>query len=125
MFFAVNLILNHVPTSYYLANAAYVKSTPAANGPTVNDPSLRVERVVSGELKIPTSMAFLGPNDILVLEKNKGTVDRIVNGKLLPQPILQIPNIANAEVEWGLLGIAIDRRGNDAGKSDVRLPLLY
>jgi aldose sugar dehydrogenase len=115
MFFAAIMILNHVPGSTYLANAAYVKSTPAANGPTVNDPSLRVERVVSGELRIPTSMAFLGPNDILVLEKNKGTVDRIVNGKLLPQPLLQIPNIANAEVEWGLLGIAIDKRGNDAG----------
>ena len=84
MFFAAIMILNHVPASTYLANAAYVKSTPAANGPTVNDPSLRVERVVSGELRIPTSMAFLGPNDILVLEKNKGTVDRIVNGKLLP-----------------------------------------
>src|SRR5689334_24589015 len=73
MFFAAIMILNHVPGSTYLANAAYVKSTPAANGPTVNDPSLRVERVVSGELRIPTSMAFLGPNDILVLEKNKGT----------------------------------------------------
>jgi glucose/arabinose dehydrogenase len=70
--------------------------------------------VVSGLLKVPTSMAFLGPNDILVLEKNKGTVDRIVNGKLLPQPLLQIPNIANEEVEWGLLGIAVDKKGNDA-----------
>lgn len=59
-------------------------------------------------------MAFLGPNDILVLEKNKGTVDRILNGKLLPQPLLQVPNIANEEVEWGLLGIAVDKKGNDA-----------
>ena len=114
VFFAILLILNYVPSSYYLANAAYVKATPAANGPTVNDPALKVERVLSGELRIPTSMAFLGPNDILVLEKNKGTVDRIINGKLLPQPLLQIPNIANEEVEWGLLGIAIDRRTNDA-----------
>ena len=71
MFFAVNLILIDVPTSYYLANAAYVKSTPVWNGPTVNDQSLRVERVVSGALKIPTSMAFLGPNDILVLKRIK------------------------------------------------------
>jgi glucose/arabinose dehydrogenase len=109
-----NLLVVLVPTGYYIAKAAYVKASPAANGPTVNDPSLRVERVVSGLLKVPTSMAFLGPNDILVLEKNKGTVDRIVNGKLLPQPLLQIPNIANEEVEWGLLGIAIDKKGNDA-----------
>jgi glucose/arabinose dehydrogenase len=109
-----NLLVALVPTGYYIAKAAYVKASPAANGPTVNDPSLRVERVVSGLLKVPTSMAFLGPNDILVLEKNKGTVDRIVNGKLLSQPLLQIPNIANEEVEWGLLGIAIDKKGNDA-----------
>jgi glucose/arabinose dehydrogenase len=114
LFLAAILILNFVPSSYYPANAAYVKSTVAPNGPTVNDPNLKVEKVFSGELNVPTSMAFLGPNDILVLEKNKGIVDRIVNGKLMPQPVLQISNIANEEVEWGLLGIAIDKRGNDA-----------
>jgi hypothetical protein len=31
-------------------------------------------------------MAFLGPNDILVLEKNGGAVQRIVNGHMLPKP---------------------------------------
>ena len=40
--------------------------------PTVNDDNLRVELVSSG-LDFPTSMAFLGPEDILVLEKNEGT----------------------------------------------------
>lgn len=73
-----------------------------------------VERVFAGDLQIPTSMAFLGPNDILVLGKNKGVVDRIGNGKLLPQPLVQIPNIANQEAEWGLLGIAIDKTGTDS-----------
>ena len=48
-------------------------------GPTVNDPSLRVEVVTIG-IDFPTSMAFLGPIDILVLEKNEGTVKRTVNG---------------------------------------------
>ncbi len=102
------LFTNHV------VYAAYTKATPSLTGPTVNDPSLKVERVFAGDLQIPTSMAFLAPNDILVLEKNKGLVDRIVNGKLLPQPLLQIPNIANQEVEWGLLGIAIDKAGTDS-----------
>ena len=42
--------------------------------PTVaKDPSLKVELVAQG-LRSPTSMAFLGPNDILVLEKETGTV---------------------------------------------------
>ena len=54
--------------------------------PTIaKDPNLKVELVAQG-LKLPTSMAFLGPNDILVLEKESGTVQRIVNGKMLPQP---------------------------------------
>jgi len=52
--------------------AAYIKSTPSSTGPTINDPNLKVERVFAGDLQIPTSMAFLGPNDILVLEKKQG-----------------------------------------------------
>jgi aldose sugar dehydrogenase len=50
-------------------------------------------------------MAFLGPNDILVLEKNKGTVDRIVDGNMIKQPLLHV-NVAT-EVEHGMLGVAV------------------
>src|SRR5437867_2432571 len=42
-------------------------------GPIMNDPNLKVEIVATG-INFPTSMAFLGPNDILVLEKNEGKV---------------------------------------------------
>ena len=49
-------------------------------------------------------MAFIGPDDILVLEKNKGTVQRIINGQLQSKPLLEVP-VGN-EVEWGMLGIA-------------------
>jgi hypothetical protein len=42
-----------------------------------------VETVTEGP-EFPTTIAFLGPNDILVLEKEKGTVQRIINGKVLP-----------------------------------------
>jgi glucose/arabinose dehydrogenase len=52
-------------------------------------------------------MAFLGPNDILVLEKNQGVVKRIVNGKLLPEPLLRVP-VAN-KAERGMLGIATSK----------------
>jgi aldose sugar dehydrogenase len=38
----------------------------------IEDPNLNVELVSDG-LELPTSMAFLGPDDILVLEKEKGT----------------------------------------------------
>ena len=52
-------------------------------------------------------MAFLAPNDILVLEKNNGTVRRIVNGQLLEKPLLDV-NVAN-KVERGMVGIGITR----------------
>ena len=50
-------------------------------------------------------MAFLGPNDILVLQKSEGTVQRIVSGKMLPEPVLRVPVVNNEE--RGMLGIGI------------------
>jgi glucose/arabinose dehydrogenase len=79
----------------------------------VKDPSLKVELVLDG-LEFPTSMAFLGPDDILVLEKDKSTVQRIVNGKLLPEPILDV-NVANKS-ERGMLGIAVMK--NETGPNN-------
>ena len=76
-----------LPPTYFYANAAYTKAVPAAAGPAINDPNLKAEVVFKG-LKIPTSMAFLGPNDILVLEKNSGNVLRIVDGRVLEKPLL-------------------------------------
>src|ERR671933_2804072 len=78
--------------------------------PTIaKDPNLKLELVTQG-LKLPTSMAFLGPNDILVLEKESGTVQRIVNGKMLPQPLLQVP--VSTTSERGMLGIAVAKHSN-------------
>jgi aldose sugar dehydrogenase len=73
------------------------------------DPNLKVELTAQG-LRSPTSMAFLGPNDILVLEKESGTVQRITNGKMLPQPMLQVP--VSTTSERGMLGIAIAKHNN-------------
>ena len=72
--------------------------------PIINKPNLNVEEVFKG-LKFPTSMAFLGLNDILVLEKNKGTVQRIINGNSLAKPLLNVP-VAN-KGERGMLGITV------------------
>ena len=80
------------------------RAHPAAGGPTLNDPSLKAEQIFTG-LDHPTSMAFVGPDDILVTEKNTGLVKRIINGQMLPQPILDV-NVANLD-ERGLLGIAV------------------
>lgn len=89
--------------------AAYVKATPTAGGPTFTDPNLKAQTIFSG-LHIPTSMAFLGPDDFLVVEKKTGNVIRIVNGKMQESPLLHV-NVA-AQVERGLLGIAIQKNAN-------------
>lgn len=72
--------------------------------PYIKDSALKVETVFQG-LNFPTSMDFLGPNDILVLEKNYGTVQRIINGTIQPHPLLRV-NVST-QAERGLLGIAI------------------
>lgn len=81
--------------------------TQSEEGPSItNDPTLIPEVVSAGEIRFPTSMAFLDVNDILVLEKNEGTVKRIVNGTVLSDPLLDV-NVANKN-ERGMLGIAVD-----------------
>ena len=59
-------------------------------------------------------MAFLGDNDILVLEKNEGTVRRIVNGTMLENPLLKV-NVS-AKGENGMLGIAVGRENSTLNK---------
>jgi glucose/arabinose dehydrogenase len=69
----------------------------------VNDPNLKSELIVQN-LDFPTSMAFLG-KDILVLEKDKGTVQMIVNGKMLDKALIDM-NVYNIG-EMGLSGISV------------------
>jgi glucose/arabinose dehydrogenase len=52
-----------------------------------NDTRIKIETVYDG-LKYPTAIAFLGPDDMLVLEKEEETVRRIVNGQMLDEPVL-------------------------------------
>src|SRR5262245_56063537 len=76
----------------------------AQTGPSVVDPNLDVRTVVSG-LMLPTSMAFIGPDDILVLEKATGMVRRVVGGTI-QGTVLDL--VVNSASERGLLGIALD-----------------
>jgi aldose sugar dehydrogenase len=106
----------------YLGNSFAVSITDYDGTPSINDPDLKVEKVVEG-LELPTSMAFLGPNDILVLEKDKGTVQRIVNGTMLEEPVLDV-NVANA-LERGMLGIAVSKTVNDKDEDTTYVFLYY
>ena len=60
-------------------------------------------------------MAFLNSNDILVLQKNKGTVQRIINGTIQSKPLLDadVPN----KGERGMLGMPAVQ----SLKADIRM----
>jgi aldose sugar dehydrogenase len=81
----------------------FVDSERAGAQPTVVDPRLEVRTVVSG-LNSPTTMAFLGDDDILVLEKETGRVRRVMNGAI-QSTVLDLA--VNFGSERGLLGIAL------------------
>ena len=73
-------------------------------GPTLVDRNLIVRTVASG-LEIPTTMAFIAEDDILVLEKATGRVRRITGGTIQPGAVLDLA--VNSASERGLLGIAL------------------
>lgn len=84
--------------------------------PVFKDPSVRAVTIAE-EIPYPTSMAFLGVDDILVTENKAGKVHRILNGNLLEQPLLDV-NIANYS-DRCICGIAVTT--NDTGEIHVFL----
>jgi aldose sugar dehydrogenase len=106
--------LPHADAILLLSSHSLTVQSP--QGPTMNDSHLKAEVVFKG-IRFPTSMAFLGPNDIMVLEKNEGTVKRIVNGSMLQQPLLHV-NVAN-DGERGLLGLAVSKARSSSSNNDI------
>src|SRR5919112_3814884 len=83
---------------------------------TANDDDLTIELVDKG-LDNPTTMAFLDVGEMLVLEKNSGTVRKIMENEILEEPLLEV-NVASY-VERGLLGIAIGNKSVFHNDNDV------
>src|SRR4030095_7569173 len=81
-----------------------VNAAIGSESANIRDSNLRVKSVVEG-LELPTTMAFIGPDDFLVLEKEKGTVQRVTNGEMLPEPLLDV-NVATSQ-ERCMCGVAI------------------
>ena len=102
--------------TFVLTNVTYSQPTgdsePLTNNvPEIIDSDLKLELIFEkeinrkgGTLSPVSSMTFLDFNDILLLNKNDGTVHRIINGVLLEEPLLDV-NVANKR-ERGMLGIA-------------------
>jgi aldose sugar dehydrogenase len=76
---------------------------PDSDPPSISDLGLKVEKVIKG-LSLPTSMAFLDHDDILILQKDNGMVRLVLNGVLQPNPILDVD--VESQSERGLLGVA-------------------
>jgi aldose sugar dehydrogenase len=105
-----------IPSVYYFAGAqeedhehAEHSAETAAAGPSVNDTSLAVEPVADG-LVLPTAMAFLDENRMLVIEKDNGTVRMVENGEVKSEPLLDVA-VAN-DNERGMLGIAVSEESD-------------
>jgi glucose/arabinose dehydrogenase len=75
-----------------------------ATSPVMLDPNLAVIPAATG-LVTPTSLAFLGADEMLVLEKSTGKVQRVVNG-VIENTALDLA--VNNASERGLLGITLD-----------------
>lgn len=109
VFLICTLILNAgIIMNYTYAKQPVLDIVTGSGNPKIEDSNFKVETVFDG-LELPTSIAFLNRNDILVLEKDKGTVQRIINGNMLPEPLLDV-DVAN-ENERGMLGIAVTALG--------------
>ena len=84
------------------APLAFASAAPAQD-PELVDPDLTVRAAASG-LNQPIAMAFIGRDDMLVLEKASGQVKRVVDGEVR-DVVLDLA--VNSASERGLLGIAL------------------
>jgi glucose/arabinose dehydrogenase len=72
-------------------------------GPLLLDPALGVRTVVDG-LELPTSLAFIGEDEMLVLEKNSGRVQHVMGGAVQGTAL----DCDQQRFRRSLLGIALD-----------------
>jgi aldose sugar dehydrogenase len=98
--------LNSAPVFAQESDEPVLRYSDDSGNPLFNRPGFTAEVVADG-LTLPTTMAFLSQNDILVLEKDKGTVMRVIDGEVQPQPLLDV-SVAT-EVERCMCGIAVSQ----------------
>ena len=87
-----------------LLTAWFFTISLAIAAPTPRDATLSITEIASG-LSGPTTMAFIGAQDILVLQKDDGRVRRVISGVLQAGSVLDVA--VERSSERGLLGIAV------------------
>ena len=101
------LLLGNNSMNYLLAKE---KENDICKTPIINDDRLKVQLVSSG-LRKPTSMAFLGNGDLIVLEIENGTVRRVINDSLQQKPLFDV-NVSRVTGERGMLGVTVSKNIN-------------
>ena len=94
---------------------------PTALQPKVAHTNFNIE-LVSTLKGFPTNMAFIGPDDILILSKNTGQVFRIKDGNNIGS-VLKID--VTGRDEMGLLGIATDAYNKNKNQKNDNNVFLY
>lgn len=100
---AIRTITLFICLSVIAGASINIRAVPQATGPSVVDPALSVRTAASG-LTTPIGLAFLGANDMFVIEKDTGRVQRVTNG-IIQSTVLDLA--VNFASERGLLGIAL------------------
>ena len=99
-----------VGVSVSAQNLAGVQVVPPPDGPVVLSsfeyPRIRAVPVVRG-LSHPWALAFRRNGDILVTERDKGTLRVIRDGQLLERPVPGVPDVYTDVLRTGLMDIAI------------------
>ena len=93
------------------------QSIQSISQPSLTDSNLKIQEVAKG-FDFPTSMAFLGKDDIILLEKNTGNVIRLLKGNVSHQ--LHHIDMSFRD-ERGLLGLALS--SNES--SDVKNTFIF
>lgn len=106
-----------IANSDVASNRSKIGDIADAKLPYLMDKNLTVKVVAQG-LNRPTSMAFLGKDDFIILQKN-GSLIRIVDGAISNKTRLDVP-VAKGFYQ-GLLGIAIANQSNLHGNPYVFL----
>jgi len=98
-----NLIGVLATLALIIAAGSSVPTAAQTSGPEMLRRGLGV-RLVSSGLVTPVNLAFLGANDMLVIEKNTGRVQRVVGGTIQGTVLDLAVNFGS---ERGLLGLAL------------------
>ena len=83
-----NSLISEWTLSSHISNVAFSSEDGEIYG---NNTKIKIGRVYDG-LNNPTAIAFLGSNDMLVVEQFNNRIMRIVNGQMLDEPVLDLGN---------------------------------